>query len=211
MDKLNVLLVSKRDLVREALEKILITSNISVVGSLRNLNEMNEHFYYENIHVVIIDMFNICLHDLKQTVNKLNKLEFICLAENDEYLFELLSAGIHGYLLFPKTSTKELIDAVNGVIKGECYVTWCLISKIYGNIRCLAESSEEAYEDINRLTNREVELLKQIAKGASNKSIAKNLYISEKTVKNHLTNIYSKLGVKNRTQAATYAINNLYF
>ncbi|ABO49461.1 response regulator receiver protein [Desulforamulus reducens MI-1] len=81
---------------------------------------------------------------------------------------------------------------------------------IDSKVEYVKENGKERTSNVNQLTNREFELLKLIAKGISNKAIAKQLFISEKTVKNHLTSIYSKLGVTNRTEATLYAVNNLH-
>lgn len=126
--------------------------------------------------------------------------------DQEEYLFEMIRAGVAGYVL-KDVNPDTLIRTIIGVARGESFIPPSLATKVFREFRRLASQSPGAkYPD--ELTEREVEVLRLVARGESNRSIARKLFISEKTVKNHLTNIFQKIGVTDRTQAAVYAIKH---
>lgn len=126
--------------------------------------------------------------------------------DQEEYLFEMIRAGVAGYVL-KDVNPDTLIRTIIGVARGESFIPPPLATKVFREFRRLAgRSPGTKYPD--ELTEREVEVLRLVARGESNRSIARKLYISEKTVKNHLTNIFQKIGAADRTQAALYAIKH---
>lgn len=118
--------------------------------------------------------------------------------DDQEYVVQALHYGASGYLL-KDTPFEELTQAIRLVHKGYTQLSPGLASKLVAQM-----SPPTAPPDLSDLTPREQEILQWIARGASNREIAQTLYISEKTVRNHVTNILSRLGLRDRTQAAIY-------
>lgn len=122
-------------------------------------------------------------------------------SELDEHLQEAVKVGVQGYLL-KDLDADELFSLLSGIEQGEAAMTRSMAARLLKN---MAHSGER---DTSRedLTERELEVLQNVARGESNHQIAENLHITVNTVKTHLKNILSKLQLENRTQAATYAI-----
>jgi DNA-binding NarL/FixJ family response regulator len=119
----------------------------------------------------------------------------------DGYALEGLAAGAHSYLL-KDTSTKELIAAINAVYTGVGYAA-------SGRVLQVAERQQaDIKQDRERLTAREIQTLVMVGKGMAAKEIARALSISEKTVRNHISNIYRKLGIYDRSQMVIYAMKH---
>ena len=124
---------------------------------------------------------------------------------SDKYVLEMLRNGALGYLLKDVEPTM-LIKAIHVVNNGDAFVYPKLAERIFGGI----QEGEEMWREgrAERLTPREMDVLSCIAKGFSNQDIAQALFVSEKTVKNHLTNIFRKLNVNDRTQALIYVLKH---
>ena len=116
-----------------------------------------------------------------------------------EYLLKAINMGVDGYILKDSESA-ELKKAIETVVSGESYIQPKLIPSL--------SAQDEAKEKIEDLTSRELEILIHVANGSLNKEIAKKLEISEQTVKNHMSRIFKKIGVCDRTQAAVFALKN---
>lgn len=120
-----------------------------------------------------------------------------------EYLLEAVSIGINGYLL-KDSESMELKKAILSVVNGQDYIQPNLIPLL--NAKMIEQDKES--EDIKKLTRRELEVLKLLSVGMYNRGIAEKLTISERTLKNHVSNIFKKIKVNDRTQAAVFAIKN---
>jgi DNA-binding NarL/FixJ family response regulator len=125
--------------------------------------------------------------------------------DDDEYVFDGLRAGALGYLL-KDVSSDKLVEAIRAAARGESFLQPSVAAKVVSEFARLAPqpaASQQAL--VEPLSERELEVLNLVAGGANNKEIATQLFIAEGTVKNHLTNILSKLGVRDRTQATLKA------
>lgn len=122
-------------------------------------------------------------------------------SEEDEHLKEAVGIGVSGYLL-KNLDRDDLFDMLGGVEKGEAAMTRTMAAKL---LKTTAQERAATAEG-EKLTEREVEVLQQVARGASNADVAEKLGITINTVKTHLKHIYNKLKIENRTQAARYAM-----
>ena len=141
------------------------------------------------------------------------KVIILTIHDDESYVVEVVKAGAAGYLL-KDIEPGMLMKAIRTVYEGESFIYPTLARKLFGEITRLEEERRHGAANIlqqgrdERLTLRELEVLQLIAKGLSNQEIAQKLFLSEKTVKNHLTNIFRKIDVADRTQAVLYAIKN---
>jgi len=212
MDKVKVLIVDDHALVREGLTKILSTDeSIKIVGEAENGEQAVEKAFQMQPDVILMDINMPGTNGIEATrAIKKEKPQIGVIAltihDQEEYLFELIKAGVSGYIL-KDISPSLLIQTILGVARGESFITPSMTAKMFSEYARLSSQNYSGASS-QRLTRREVDVLRLVANGENNRTIAKELYISEKTVKNHLTNIFQKLGVEDRTQAAIHAVKN---
>ena len=156
-----------------------------------NMPRMNGLEVLQKIKDEKIDAAGIVLHSKKGVHNEV------------EYLLKAVDIGINGYLLKDSESS-ELKKAILSVVDGEDYIQPSLIPVL--NAKMIDRDMDS--EKIEKLTKRELEVLKLLAVGMYNKGVADELHISERTVKNHVSSIFKKIDVSDRTQAAVFAIRN---
>ena len=125
--------------------------------------------------------------------------------DDDEWVFDAIQAGASGYLL-KDTPRDEVVKAIRGTAAGKTYVDPFVAGKILR--QASSRQTQPATLITSKLTDREIEVLRLIAKGLSNADIADRLFLSEGTVRNHVSAILAKLGVSDRTQAAVIAIQH---
>jgi DNA-binding NarL/FixJ family response regulator len=125
-------------------------------------------------------------------------------SEEEDDLYGAVRAGATGYLL-KEVAIDEIADAIRAVASGQALVSPMMTTKLLSEFNALSRRVEEEY-DGRRLTRRELEVLRLIARGLSNKDIAAELVIAENTVRNHVRNILEKLEVRSRVEAAMYAV-----
>lgn len=142
------------------------------------------------------------LKDIKRKSKK-QKILMLTVHNEPEYLLECIENNCDGYIL-KDSDSDELIKAIKAVNNGERYIQADLVPVL--NSRLVQKDTE--YEMVRELTKREKQILISIAEGKSNADIGESFDISERTVKNHITNLFKKIGVKDRTQAAVFAIRN---
>jgi DNA-binding NarL/FixJ family response regulator len=192
-------------MVREGLIKLLeLEPDIQVIGDAGDgqgaINLVRKH----QPDVVLMDINMPGTDGI--TATKVIKREFprinvialtIC---EDEQVVEMLKAGVSAYVL-KDIAGQELIASIRKVMEGNIIIHPRVASRVIKEIS--TKRSDE-----NKLTRRELDILNLLVKGYSNKEMAEEMFISEKTVKNHLTNIFRKLSLKDRTQAAIYALKS---
>jgi two-component system NarL family response regulator len=134
------------------------------------------------------------------------KILMLTVSDEEEDLYEAIKAGATGYLL-KEISIEEVATAVRSVVAGQSLISPSMASKLLNEFTSLARRAEERTSVPSpRLTDRELEVLKLVAQGMSNREIATALYISENTVKNHVRNILEKLHLHSRREAVVYAV-----
>ena len=209
MDKVKILIVDDHSMIREGLKQLLeLDGDIQVIGEAGNGEECLK--LLETVHpdVVLLDINMPVMNGLKmlevlrKSKNKKQKILILTIHNEVEYLMKAVEIGVEGYVLKDAESS-VLKKAINKVYSGENYIDFTMIPMMKEKM-----SQEKEKVDDEKLTRREIEVLKLLAEGLFNKEIAYKLSISEKTVKNHVSNIFKKIGVFDRTQAAVYAIKN---
>jgi DNA-binding NarL/FixJ family response regulator len=134
------------------------------------------------------------------------KILMLTVSDEEDDLYEAIKAGANGYLL-KEISVEEVAEAIRAVTQGQSLISPSMASKLLNEFNALVKRAEEKQQfPAPALTAREVEVLRLVAKGMSNREIAEELYISENTVKNHVRNILEKLHLHNRMEAVIYAV-----
>jgi len=208
MRRLRLLLVDDHALVREGVAGLLAAQpDIEIVDEAGDGWEALEKARATRPDVILMDIGMPRCDGLEATrliKQELPEIKIVMLTvhDADERLFEAIRSGAEGYLL-KNISSAELLDMLRGIVRGEAPISRSLAARI------LAEFAwqEEAHsaEAMLLLTRREREVLRWMARGATNREIAAKLVISENTVKNHVRNILNKLHLANRAQAMVYA------
>ncbi|MGF7184491.1 DNA-binding NarL/FixJ family response regulator [Desulfitispora alkaliphila] len=210
MKKIRVVIVDDHILIRQGLRKILeLDPVIQVIDEAGDGQGAINVARDTDCEVMLMDINMPGINGIEATkVIKREcpqvKIVALTVHDDEEYISELIKAGVSGYLL-KDINPDKLIDTIKKVVKGESVIHPSITSKLLLEFNRMAEIKEEKnkFED---LTKREIQVLRLIAQGQTNKQIGKDLYISEKTVKNHITSIFRKLQVDDRTQAALCAI-----
>lgn len=209
MEEINVLLVDDHPLINEGLEKILsLDDSIKVVGKANDGNEAIELAIKLKPDVVVMDINMPGVDGVEACAvikDNLPQTEIIALTvcEEEDRILQILKAGAKGYFL-KDVDPESLIDAIKNVVNGQSFIHPQIAAKVLNRFATL--TSKQSDDVGNVLTHRELEVVQYVAKGFSNKEIAETLFISEKTVKNHITNILRKLDLRDRVQVAIWAI-----
>lgn len=196
-------------LMREGIRQLLeFDGSIEVIAEANDGVECIEKLKVVHPQILLLDI-NMPkkngIEVLEEIKNKKINVKVLILTVHGEveYLLKAVDIGVDGYILKDSESS-ELKRAINAVIEGESYIQPKLIPSL--NNRLVARDMDK--DKIDSLTGREIEVLSQLANGKFNKEIATSLNISERTVKNHISNIFKKIDVSDRTQAAVFAIKN---
>jgi len=206
---INVMITDDHSMIREGLKQLLelegefkvIAEASDGVECINKLEEVNPDVLLLDINMPNMNGLEV-LQKMKEKKMKVKVLVLTIHCEV-EYLLKAVDIGVNGYLLKDSESA-ELKKAIITVVEGENYIQPSLIPVL--NAKMIDRDQDTV--KIESLTKRELEVLKNLSYGMYNKEIAEKLDISERTVKNHISNIFKKIEVTDRTQAAVFAIRN---
>lgn len=206
---IKVMLTDDHALMREGIKHLLeFDGSIEVIEEasdgiecLQKLEKIHPDILLLDINMPEMNGIEV-LEELKRREDPL-KVLILTVHSEVEYLVKAVDIGANGYIL-KDSGSSELKQAINVIMSGESYIQSSLLPAL--NSRLINRDVDQ--DKLQTLTKRELEILTQVAGGMFNKEIAVNLNISERTVKNHISNIFRKIDVSDRTQAAVFAIRN---
>ncbi len=209
-DPIRVLIVDDQSLFREGLRTLLsVQPEFEVVGEAGNGEEAIQLVSDLDPEIVLMDL-RMPVMDGVSATNKLHidrpdvKVIVLTTFDDDENVFEGLRAGAVGYLLKDVSSTK-LFEAIHATARGEYFLLPSITAKIVSELKRVSQPGAAQQDIIEPLSGRELEILRLVSEGMSNKEIAEKLVIAEGTVKNHLSSILAKLSARDRMQAVVFA------
>ena len=209
-DPIRVALVDDQELVRKGIGMVLdLEPDIEVVAEAANGRDALDLVATTAVDIVLMDVQMPEMDGLAATraIKESDGPAVVILTtfERDEYIFEALRAGASGFLL-KNAPPEELIDAVRVVTSGEALLSPSVTKRVIGAFADRdAPVATEPPKDLEFLTERELAVLGKIAEGLSNAEIAEALIVGEATVKTHVSNVLSKLHLRDRVQAVVYA------
>jgi DNA-binding NarL/FixJ family response regulator len=207
-----VLLVDDHDLFRTGLKTLLEEQGIRVVGEAGNGQTALRLVTELAPDVVVMDLnmpgpSGVATTRQVTTLSPLTRVVVLTISSDDSDVMDAVMAGAFGYLL-KDSSIQDLVGGIRAAAAGESLISPQIAAKVLQRLRAQGTSADAAEKVVAELSDREVEVLKLIANGKDNAQIARELYISPKTVKNHISNILMKLQIENRIQAAVYAVRS---
>lgn len=210
MSSIRVLIADDHRIVRQGLCHVCErTGGFVVVGEAQDGQQAVKIAQQLRPDVILMDV-NMPVLDGVQATRLIVEAEpsmrviILTMYRRDRYVFEAIKAGARGYLL-KDVDEQDLVDAIRAVYRGEALINPSLAAKLLDEFRRLSQVADEA-QDVQSLTGGEMDVLRLVAQGADNRTVAERLILSERTVANRLSTIYEKLHVNNRTQAALVAL-----
>jgi len=209
-EKLRVMVVDDHPMWREGVARDLAEAGFEVVATAGTGTEAVTRFPAAKPHVLVLDLQIPAPNGVAVTAEVVRRdpsvrVLILSASGEQEDVLEAVKAGATGYLV-KSASRAELLDAVRRVATGDTVFTPGLAGLVLGEYRRLSESPKQTKDDTPRLTERETEVLRLVAKGLSYKQIAERLFLSHRTVQNHVQNTLRKLQLHNRVQLVRYAI-----
>jgi two-component system, NarL family, response regulator DevR len=206
-DEIRVMIVDDHDVVREGLRSLLNRRpGLSVIAEAGTVKDAVEQAIQKKPDVVVMDVrlpdgsgVEAC-RDIRSELPD-TKLIMLTSYADDEAIVSSIMAGASAYLL-KQTRGQQLADAVQAVARGESLLDQKVIERVMDQMRTLA--TQPKTDKQNELTEQEQKILALIAEGKTNREIAAEIYLSDKTVKNYVSSILSKLNLKRRSEAAAY-------
>ncbi len=216
-EKLRVIIVDDHALFRRGLEMVLENeADIEVVGEATDGQQAVDRTSELMPDVVLMDvrMPRRSGIDATQRIKELMPhVKIVVLTNSDEEadLYEAIKAGASGYLL-KEISSEEVADAIRSVVQGHSRISPAMASKLLSEFQAMSKRTDDRQPLAPpKLTERELQILRLVAKGLGNRDIAQQLFISENTVKNHIRNILEKLQLHSRMEAVIYAVKEKLF
>ncbi|HVA75548.1 MAG TPA: response regulator transcription factor [Acidimicrobiales bacterium] len=212
-DVIRVLIADDQALFRRGLYVVLGTEeNIEVVAEAEDGEQAIAKAEEMAPDVVLMDVRMPRVNGIEaaRRIRELlpsTKILMLTVSDEEDDLYEAIKAGANGYLL-KEISVEEVATAIRSVVQGQSLISPSMASKLLNEFNSLARQAAEKKEQLPApvLTARELEVLKLVARGMSNRDVADELYISENTVKNHVRNILEKLHLHSRMEAVMYAV-----
>ncbi len=211
MMPISILIVDGQVAARQALKrKVSLTEDFTIIGEAESADEAINKVLSLKPNVVLMDS-NLPdksgVELTKELTENAPEANVLLLATNSDqrHISKIIKAGALGYIL-KDVNSNTLQEAIKAVAQGDAYIQPCLLTKLINEFREILsdEKTIKPPTDLG-LTQRETEIVSYIACGQSNKDIARKLFISEKTVKNHVSSILKKMELGDRTQVAVYA------
>lgn len=205
--KIKLVLADDDTLIRESL-KIILSSDkdIEVLGSFENGKDAVDFTLKNHVDIALLDVRMPLINGVQATKEisdkTATKVIILTTFDEDEYIKDGLRFGAKGYLL-KNTHPEKIISAIHMVSQGNCVFHEDVLSKISTQLQSSPKESHSKIDE-NLFTERELQVMKAIADGLSNKEISQTLFISEGTVKNYITSIFQKTTLEHRTQIAIY-------
>ena len=212
---IKLLLADDQDILTEGLKLILgAEEDIEIVGTANNGKKAYELCRIRKPDLVLMDIQMPEVNGVEATamIKKdfpQTKIIVLTTFNDDEYIYDALKNGASGYLL-KDTSPTDILKAVRTVYNGGALIQSEVAVKVIDKFSQLAKETVDKHIDtrVELLTDREIEICRLIAEGKNNKEIADELFLSQGTVKNHITKILIKLDLRDRTQLAIFSIKN---
>lgn len=210
-----IFIADDHKILREGIRKILeLEEDFVVVGEASDGEETLAKLKICKPDILLIDINMPRLNGI-EVLRRLSGIKVptkaivLTIHDDENYAFEVVKAGASGYLL-KDIDSNMLITAIRSVVQGESFFQPTLAKRLFEEMIRRSNKGEtlESTDSKPKLTRRELHVIELMGKGMSNMDIAKALFLSEKTVKNHLTNIFRKLNVNDRTKAVLYAIKH---
>lgn len=208
--KIAVMIVDDHELIRQGLRKILeMEKDITVIAVAEDGESALKMAQELKPDVMLLDINMKGLNGIK-TLKRIKeaglpvKVIMLTIHSDREYLLKTMNLGAAGYVL-KDTGTDSLITAIRSVYDGQVYIQPSMADESAEDLFTMATAPDP---EKDKLTRREIEVIALIAEGLNNKEIADKLFISEKTVKNHVSNLFKKINVSDRTQAAIFAFKH---
>jgi DNA-binding NarL/FixJ family response regulator len=216
-EKLRVIIVDDHALFRRGLEMVLENeADIEVVGEATDGQQAVDKTQELMPDVVLMDVRMPRRSGIEAT-HRIKELmphvKIVVLTNSDEEadLYEAIKAGASGYLL-KEISSEEVADAIRSVVQGHSRISPAMASKLLSEFQAMSKRTDDRQPLAPpKLTERELQILRLVAKGLGNREIAQQLFISENTVKNHIRNILEKLQLHSRMEAVIYAVREKLF
>jgi len=210
--EVRVLLVDDHDLFRTGLRNLLEDQGVQIVGEAAGGSEALQIVRETAPDIVIMDLNMPGMNGVEATRHMsrdapLTRVIVLTISDQEQDVMDAILAGACGYLL-KDASIQDLMQGIVAAAIGESLISPHIAGKVLQHVRATSVAPQAAATIRAELSEREIQVLKLIANGKDNAMIAADLFISPKTVKNHISNILMKLQIENRIQAAVYAVRS---
>ncbi len=208
---MKVIICDDQAIIRDGLELLLkLEKDVEVVGMAQDGAEVVELVNSKTPDLILMDLKMPGMNGVEatrqiRTRHPEIKVLVLTTYDDDEWVFDAIRAGASGYLL-KDTPREKLIEAIQGTVAGDSFVDPAVTGKLLAQVA--SKQEQPASIITSQLTDRDTDVLRLIARGLSNAEIAGKLHLSEGTIRNHVSAIFAKLGLTDRTQAAVLAIRH---